>query len=194
MVRTQRRYNRQTAAHRQDECESSSVRTSSDDEDDSEGSLADFIEHDSDEGNGDESYDNDSNETGEDESEDQQVTRQAKRARLIADEENEDEGDVEETTTEEDADEVIKRQYRPEMETMCGSIITDTGVRRSMRSNKGRAPVRYVDDDYAELMLEDVASEDREALVRELSDSDEDNADDADASVEDLAESDGSDS
>lgn len=189
MVRIRTHYNLKKLPHPRDDCSSSSCKTSSDGEDDSEGSLADFIEHDSDEGNGEESYNDEEEGSEDDESEDDQVTRPGKRARRLADEE-----DVEETTTEEDADEAIKREYRPDME-MYGSVMTDTGVRRSMRTNKGRAPVRYVDDDYAELMLEDVASEDRDALARELSDEDDDASSDADASAggEDADESDVSD-
>lgn len=179
------------SAKQRDDCSSGSCRTSSDAEEESEGSLADFIEHDSDEGNGDESYhDDDSSDANE--FDDEQVTRPRKRTRrLLSDEEDDqEEGDVEEATTEEDADEAIKRQYTPDMETTCGSVITDTGVRRSMRSNKGRAPVRYVDDSYAELMLEDVGSEDRDALVQELqlTDNEDEQVSEAGASFGDESE------
>lgn len=155
------------------DCDSSSCRTSVD-EDDSEGSLANFIEHDSQEedegGDGDASYEEEDENAGE--SDDDEVTQKAKRARVHTDQTEED-AEGEETATEEDADEAIKRQYTTEMETACGSVITSTGVRRSMRSNKGRAPIRYVDEDYVELMLEDVDSEDREALACEITDDEE---------------------
>lgn len=177
-------------AKQRDDCSSGSCRTSSDAEEESEGSLADFIEHDSDEGNGDDSYHDDDDSSDANESDDEQVTRPRKRTRrLLSDEEDDqEEGDMEEATTEEDADEAIKRQYTPDMETTCGSVITDTGVRRSMRSNKGRAPVRYVDDSYAELMLEDVGSEDRDALAQELTDDEDEQVSEAGASFGDESE------
>ena len=189
-MRLRARKSGRNARQPRDDCSSSSCRTSSQGEDESEGSLADFIEHDSDEGDGEESYEEDEHlqsSARDDESEDEQVTRASKRPRthaLAGDDADDDEKeeDVDETTTEEDPDEAIKRQYRPEMETTCGSVITDTGVRRSMRSNKGRAPVRYVDEDYAELMLEDVGSEDREALAQELTDEASETSDASDAS------------
>lgn len=171
MVRIRAQYNVRKLPHPREECSSSSCRTSSDG-DESEGSLADFIEHDSQEGDGDESYTQDDGEE-EEESDEEQVTRAAKRARTHAGMPADGEEDGEEATTEEDGDEAVKRQYNPEMEMSTGSVMTDTGVRRSMRSNKGRAPVRYVDEDYAALMLEDVGSEDREALALELTEEEE---------------------
>lgn len=113
------------------------METPSEERDDSEGSLADFIEHDSDEAD-DASYHSDEEE--EDEEED------------VAEEEAEVEEEKEEQH-DHDSDQDVIQQYTPAMETSMGSVVVD-GVRRSMRSTRGRAPVRYVDEEYAELMLE----------------------------------------
>ena len=113
------------------------METPSEEPDDSEGSLADFIEHDSDEAD-DASYHSDEEE--EDEEED------------VAEEEAEVEEEKEEQH-DHDSDQDVIQQYTPAMETSMGSVVVD-GVRRSMRSTRGRAPVRYVDEEYAELMLE----------------------------------------
>ena len=117
------------------------METPSDERDDSEGSLADFIEHDSDEADdasyhGEEEEDDGNESEAEDESE--------------ADDNEEEAVEQEE---EQDSDLDVIQQYTPAMETTMGSVVVD-GVRRSMRSTRGRAPVRYVDEEYVELMLE----------------------------------------
>jgi hypothetical protein len=119
------------------------METPSDERDDSEGSLADFIEHDSAEQD-DDSFkeEEEEEEASKDESED--VSK--------------DESDEEEEE-EEDPDRDVVQQYTPAMETTMGSVVVD-GVRRSMRSTRGRAPVRYVDEEYAELMLEGATATD----------------------------------
>jgi hypothetical protein len=120
----------------------------SNDEDDTEGSLVDFIEHDSAEQEDEGSYHEDDSE----EEEDSDATSATEPPEEAAEEE-------------EDSDEVIKRQYNEEMERSHGSVVTQEGVRRSMRSTKGRAPVRYVDEDYVELMFEDTTPDEIAALV-----------------------------
>ncbi len=52
-------------------------------------------------------------------------------------------------------DSMVASQYNQSMENE-GLVTTATGVRRSMR--KSKAPVRYVDEDYVGLMVEDVDS------------------------------------
>lgn len=136
----------------QDSEDSDEVRTSDDmvsREDDTEGSLADFIEHDSAEAdNTDASYTASSD--------DESVSANAE-----AEEQSSE-------TDDDDPDECIKQQYKDDMEHACGSVITPAGVRRSMRANKGKAPTRYVDEDYAELMLEDMSAQERAALREEF--------------------------
>ena len=96
----------------------------SSDEDDSEGSLVDFIVNSSDE----------EEEVDDDEHEDSDVSE-----------------DIED-------DEDIIQQYSSKMETE--GIVTDqNGRRRSTRISKGRPPCRYVDENYRELLLEDVGSD-----------------------------------
>jgi len=136
-------------------------------DDDTEGSLADFIEH-------------DSNEPGE---EDASYTQSE-------DASGSDSGSADEMTlTDEDPDEAIRRQYTAEME-MRGSILTDTGVRRSMRTTKGKAPVRYVDEDYAELMLEDISPADQARLAQEFTSSSSSFEDSNDGDFENLGDDD----
>lgn len=95
-------------------------------DDDSEGSLVDFIV--------DSSHDEMEIEDGEEEVEDEDC--------------NEDVEDVNEIT----------QQYSPQLENE--GIVTDaTGLRRSMRVSKGRAPARYVDEEYVGLMTEDIGSD-----------------------------------
>lgn len=185
MVRIQTHYNQRKAPHRQTECDSNCDRFSctwcqaqghgssgtdgESEETGSEGSLADFIEHDSDEldaAQGDESYNEDDAENDEDE-----------------DDADDDAEQKEEDETEEDPDVAISAQYTTEMERL-GTVITQEGVRRSTRSTKGRAPTRYVDEEYAELMLEDLTAEDRDQLAEEFTTSSteqwEDNEDEDD--------------
>jgi hypothetical protein len=131
------------------------VETSSDNE--SEGSLAEFIEHDSAEHDAvqdDESYEAECcTETGGGDS---------------AEEEEEQGAEDDVVVPEEDPDAAIRAQYTPDME-QCGSVVNEAGVRRSTRTTKGKAPQRYVDEDYAELMLEDLTADDRAQLAQEFS-------------------------
>lgn len=166
------------AAESSESAESSASSSASDD---TEGSLADFIEHDSAELEDDESY-TESSEEGE--------VSCSKRPRLRGDEsDEEDEGDEDEATTqtEEDPDDAIRRQYSPEMEQR-GSVVTETGVRRSMRSTKGKAPQRYVDEDYADLMLEDISPAEQALLAQEFTSSSE--GDEGDGEFDDLGDED----
>ena len=105
-------------------------------DDDSEGSLVDFIVPDN---------EVDMEGGGEDEEE----------------EEGENEMEVE------DDEEEIKRQYDPSLESQ-GIVINSAGLRRSTRANKGRPPVKYIDDEYLQLMTDDVGSD-----IEKLSSSDE---------------------
>ena len=50
-----------------------------------------------------------------------------------------------------------------------GLVVTSSGRRQSSRRTKGKAPVRYVDENFAKFMLEDV---DIEALEDSTSSSD----------------------
>ena len=116
----------------------------------SEGSLVDFIEHDDDEAGGDEDFVDEAatsevqSGSGSDEesgSEDESVPGEKPLTRdMIMDD------DVE-----------VCAQYSPAMEQE-GLITTSCGLRRSARVYKGRAPVRYVDEDYVGLMTSDVDS------------------------------------
>ena len=172
MVRIRTHYNQRKTPHSRSECDSSSCLSSGDN--DTEGSLADFIEHDSDERDAaqeDESYEQDEEQ----------------------DEDDEDETDAEakgeeEEEEEEDPDAAIKAQYTPDMEQL-GSVITVEGVRRSTRATKGKAPTRYVDEEYADLMLEDLTAEDKAQLAAEFSSSSSeqwnDEGDDMDVDDED---------
>lgn len=154
MVRIRTHYNLNKAVrqgqHDNDGDSSSGGMTSSSTED-TEGSLADFIEHDSDEldaAQEDESYEQDEEQEDEDEEE--------------TDTEQKDQD------TEEDPDAAIQALYTPDMEQL-GSVITAEGVRRSTRATKGKAPTRYVDEEYADLMLEDLTAEDKAQLAEEFS-------------------------
>lgn len=156
----QRLRRRVESSEEEDDCYGEEEQRS--EEEDTEGSLADFIVHDSEEEIDDVSFEAKS-ESEESNSHDDD------------DDEDEDEGgecaSAAETSTaapdcaEEDSDEDIKRQYRAEMEHTEGTVFTN-GVRRSMRASKGKAPVRYIDDDYAALMLEDTTAEELAELVR----------------------------
>jgi hypothetical protein len=75
----------------------------------------------------------------------------------VCDEEEEEEGEVE-VETEEDDEEEIKRQYNPSLESQ-GIVTNSAGLRRSTRANKGRPPVKYIDDEYLQLMTDDVGSD-----------------------------------
>lgn len=137
-----------------EETEEDSEKVTSSVEDESEGSLADFIEHDSAEldAQDDGSYEQESG--------------------AAASSHDEEDGEDDTVATEEDPDDAIRAQYTADLE-QCGSIVNDQGVRRSARANKGKAPTRYVDEEYAELMLEDLTPADRAQLERELSSSDQ---------------------
>jgi hypothetical protein len=157
--------------------ESEDVRTSDDMDspgDDTEGSLADFIEHDS----------------AEAEQTDASYTASSDDESLSA------AGDAEPeqcSETDDDPDECIKRQYSNNMEHACGSVITPAGVRRSMRANKGKAPTRYVDEDYAELMLEDMTAQERAALREEFTTDDDNDTDGSIVSSADAKDGEGED-
>lgn len=60
----------------------------------------------------------------------------------------------------EDVDDVseITRQYSEQVENE-GIVTNALGLRRSMRVSKGRPPARYVDEEFVELMTEDVGSD-----------------------------------
>ena len=162
--------------------EVSESETTSSADDESEGSLADFIEHDSAELD-----DDDASYRESEEEEDEDAVRK-KRARVMDEEESESDTEEEEdaTVTEEDPDDAIRQQYSTEMEQR-GSVLIDGGVRRSMRSNKGKAPQRYVDEDYADLMLEDISPADQALLAQEFTSSSDD---DGDAEFDDLGDDD----
>lgn len=154
MVRVRTQYKQKKAARatqNDSDCESSSGGITSSSNEDTEGSLADFIEHDSDEldaAQEDESYE-------QDEEQDE-------------DEEEGTDTEQKDQETEEDPDAAIRALYTPDMEQL-GSVITAEGVRRSTRATKGKAPTRYVDEEYADLMLEDLTAEDRAQLAEEFS-------------------------
>lgn len=68
-----------------------------------------------------------------------------------------EDAEVENEDGEEDVNE-ITQQYSPQLENE--GIVTDaSGLRRSMRVSKGRAPARYVDEEYVGLMTEDIGSD-----------------------------------
>ena len=81
------------------------------------------------------------------------------------DEDDEDEGEdydeednAMEVENEEEDEEEIKRQYDPSLESQ-GIVTNSAGLRRSTRANKGRPPVKYIDDEYLQLMTDDVGSD-----------------------------------
>jgi hypothetical protein len=75
------------------------------------------------------------------------------------DEEVEEDNEVEmEVENEEEDEEEIKRQYNPSLESQ-GIVTNSAGLRRSTRANKGRPPVKYIDDEYLQLMTDDVGSD-----------------------------------
>ena len=116
-------------------------------ESESEGSLAEFIVHDSDE-EGDDVDDTfvcSTNVDSDDET----------RPSVCEEEVCEEDGEVETK----DEDEVVAMQYTEDMEVE-GSVVNELGVRRSMRSNKGKVPTRYVDEEYCNLMMDDVSESD----------------------------------
>ena len=145
---------KRTAPH---DSEDDSVHTSSSSVDDSEGSLAQFIEHDSAEldDDPDAPYSEEHGTSDDDCSNDDEAPSVS--------------------YTEEDPDDLIARQYTSQME-MAGSVIMESGVRRSMRANKGKAPTRYVDEDYATLMLEDVSPEEQAELFTTSDEEEEEEA------------------
>ena len=104
--------------------------------------MADFIEHDEEEYED----DNDFN------------PQEDKIRRELHEVEESETREEESETKEEDDDADVCAQYNPMMEQQ-GLITTETGLRRSARANKGRAPVRYVDEDYIGLMISDVDSD-----------------------------------
>jgi hypothetical protein len=112
---------------------------------DTEGSLADFIVHDEDEEEDDEEFEN---EGVDDASTDNGSALQPE----------EKESEEESEGKEEDDEADVRAQYTETMEQE-GLITTENGLRRSARINKGRAPVRYVDEDYIGLMTSDVDSD-----------------------------------
>ena len=101
------------------------------DDSDSEGSLVDFIVKEEEENSEDEDEDENENEN-----------------------ENSDVNDEEEEKKDAADDNLVCGQYSAAME-LEGLVVTETGLRRSARVSKGVAPVRYVDNDYIGLMLED---------------------------------------
>ena len=94
--------------------------------------------------------------------------------------EEEDDDDVEdyEMEVEEDDMEEIKRQYTPTLESQ-GIVTNAAGLRRSTRTNKGRPPVKYIDDEYLQLMTDDVGSD-----IDKLSSSDEEEDEEEDEDFE----------
>lgn len=116
-------------------------------DDDSEGSLVDFIV-------------GDDEEVEEVEEDDMEV------------EMNED-GDEEEDVEE------ITKQYTPSLENQ-GIVLNSQGLRRSTRVTKGKPPVKYVDDEYLNLMTEDIGSD----LDKLSSDSDEEESGEEDEDFE----------
>ena len=112
---------------------------------DTEGSLADFIEHDEEE--------DEDEEFEMDEETDNGSTMHETKDEM---DEETDNGTMQSDEKDDDAD--VRAQYNQEMEQQ-GLITTETGLRRSARANKGRAPVRYVDEDYIGLMISDVDSD-----------------------------------
>jgi hypothetical protein len=115
-------------------------------EDDSEGSLVDFIV-------GDEELDEEEEGGG-------------------MDVETNDDGE------EEDVEE-ITNQYNPTLETH-GIVLNSQGLRRSTRVTKGKPPVKYVDDEYLQLMTDDIGSD----LDKLSSDEDEEGGSDEDEDFE----------
>lgn len=143
----------ETASEESERC------TSSDYESDTEGSLADFIEHDEDEYVDDDDEELYNSESASTSSENMSVDDSGGHDDDDNGGNNNSEdgehgcGDAQqETCTDEDAE--IVRGYTANMEQQGLQMIQ--GVRRSMRVNKGVAPQRYVDEDYLSLMLSDV--------------------------------------
>jgi hypothetical protein len=100
------------------------------DDDDSEGSLVDFIVDD------DEEEEEEEDDMGED------------NASYDGDEDGDEVEDVAEIT----------QQYNPSLESH-GIVLNSEGLRRSSRLTKGKPPVKYVDEDYLQLMTEDIGSD-----------------------------------
>ena len=69
-----------------------------------------------------------------------------------------EEGEGDGVDEEEEDDAEVRRQYNPSMESR-GIVVGTDGVVRSTRSTRGKRPVQYVDDSYAEMMLDDVGSD-----------------------------------
>ena len=79
---------------------------------------------------------------------------------------------------EEDVEEITK-QYTPSLENQ-GIVLNSQGLRRSTRVTKGKPPVKYVDDEYLNLMTEDIGSD----LDKLSSDSDEEESGEEDEDFE----------
>ena len=88
------------------------------------------------------------------------------------DDEDNDEANMEDVVPLVDEDDTVRCQYSTHMEAE-GSILTSGGVRRSMRNSKGRAPTRYVDEEYVDLMTGDVDMEHIDTSEEEFSCSEE---------------------
>src|SRR3989344_4759497 len=119
-------------------------------EDESEGSLAEFIDHDSDEI------------VAEDDEFKEQEQEQDGPEEEDEDEEAEDSNETSECASEcgteekeETEDKEVIEQYNSDTERH--GLRYEKGVRRSMRVNKGKAPVRYMDENFVCLMLSDVS-------------------------------------
>ena len=132
----------------------SESRCTSPENSDSEGSLVDFIVHDEDviDDDEDEFSAEEEEEFSAEEKEEEEAEAEEKEEEKGVEAEAEAEVEMEVECT---GDSMVASQYNQSMENE-GLVTTATGVRRSMR--KSKAPVRYVDEDYVGLMVEDVDS------------------------------------
>jgi len=149
---------------------------------DEEGSLVDFIVHDS--GEDDDDDDDDDATAGDDDDDDDDEESggggeddEAEHEERDGEGDGEGEGDGDgdgdgDETDDAVGDQEILSQYTADMENL-GMVLVD-GVRRSCRLTKGQAPIRYVDPDYIELMLEDTTTAELHALAAEESDAGDD--------------------
>jgi len=149
---------------------------------DEEGSLVDFIVHDS--GEDDDDDDDDDATAGDDDDDDDDEESggggeddEAEHEERDGEGDGEGEGDGDgdgdgDETDDAVGDQEILSQYTADMENH-GMVLVD-GVRRSCRLTKGQAPIRYVDPDYIELMLEDTTAAELRALAAEESDAGDD--------------------
>jgi len=180
-------------------------------EEDDVGSLADFIVNDSDEESVDPDYtetkegdesddtcDTSDDETGDDECKSVDLSQGGDTVNV--EEAQEDDGEdglvLNINTLSELYDDSIElneiqQQYTPAMEGL-GLVVANDGIRRSSRTNKGRPPNRYVDNDYCELMLEDTTVAELIQLAQETDDdisiNDDDDDDDEDDNNENSEE------